>query len=108
MCLVLTGRFLFSLLLAHCRVHTSSEKGTAPQALLLVMVGGVTRKLNDGVKLRGDIHACLMGAPRRAAAACCRIAPLRPLGDRPAIACLMGRTCQRRYDCASRPSQQGA
>jgi len=25
------------------------------------MVGGVTRHLQDGMKLRGDIHLCLMG-----------------------------------------------
>ena len=33
------------------------------KALLLTMVGGTTRALNDGMKLRGDIHACLMGDP---------------------------------------------
>lgn len=33
------------------------------KALLLCMVGGVTRQLPDGMKLRGDIHACLMGDP---------------------------------------------
>jgi MCM P-loop domain len=32
------------------------------QALLLVLVGGVTKEMDDGMKLRGDIHACLMGA----------------------------------------------
>ena len=31
------------------------------KALLLLMVGGVTRQLKDGMKLRGDIHLCLMG-----------------------------------------------
>ena len=31
-------------------------------ALLLLMVGGSTRVLPDGMKLRGDIHMCLMGA----------------------------------------------
>lgn len=31
------------------------------RALLLLMVGGVTRHLQDGMKLRGDIHLCLMG-----------------------------------------------
>lgn len=31
------------------------------KALLLCMVGGVTRHLKDGMKLRGDIHLCLMG-----------------------------------------------
>lgn len=33
------------------------------KALLLAMVGGVTRTLPDGMKLRGDIHLCLMGDP---------------------------------------------
>ncbi len=32
------------------------------KALLLCMVGGVTRQLSDGMKIRGDIHMCLMGA----------------------------------------------
>ena len=31
------------------------------KALLLLMVGGVTKQLPDGMKLRGDIHMCLMG-----------------------------------------------
>ena len=33
------------------------------KALLLAMVGGVTRQLPDGMKLRGDVHLCLMGDP---------------------------------------------
>jgi len=33
------------------------------KALLLCMVGGVTRQLPDGMKVRGDIHVCLMGMP---------------------------------------------
>lgn len=33
------------------------------KALLLAMVGGVTRTLADGMKLRGDVHVCLMGDP---------------------------------------------
>jgi DNA replication licensing factor MCM7 len=33
------------------------------KALLLQMVGGVTRAFPDGMKLRGDIHICLMGDP---------------------------------------------
>ena len=33
------------------------------KVLLLAMVGGSTRMLPDGMKLRGDIHACLMGDP---------------------------------------------
>lgn len=33
------------------------------KALLLLMVGGVTRQLPDGMKIRGDINICLMGDP---------------------------------------------
>lgn len=33
------------------------------KALLLQLVGGVNRVLNDGVKIRGDINICLMGDP---------------------------------------------
>lgn len=33
------------------------------KALLLQMVGGVTRAFPDGMRLRGDIHICLMGDP---------------------------------------------
>jgi MCM P-loop domain len=40
------------------RVHI----GKLVQALLLVLVGGVTKEMDDGMRLRGDIHACLMGA----------------------------------------------
>jgi DNA replication licensing factor MCM7 len=33
------------------------------KALLLQMVGGVSRAFPDGMRLRGDIHICLMGDP---------------------------------------------
>jgi DNA replication licensing factor MCM7 len=33
------------------------------KALLLLLCGGVMRVLDDGVKVRGDIHICLMGDP---------------------------------------------
>ena len=33
------------------------------QALLLQLVGGVTRNMDDGLKIRGDINVCLMGDP---------------------------------------------
>eukprot|EP00049_Salpingoeca_infusionum_P009802 m.166800 g.166800 ORF g.166800 m.166800 type:complete len:734 (+) comp14448_c0_seq1:1330-3531(+) len=33
------------------------------KALLLVLVGGVDRKMADGMKIRGDINVCLMGDP---------------------------------------------
>lgn len=34
------------------------------KALLLLMVGAPTKTLADGVKMRGDIHVCLMGEPQ--------------------------------------------
>jgi DNA replication licensing factor MCM7 len=33
------------------------------RALLLQLVGGVTRQLPDGMRIRGDINVCLMGDP---------------------------------------------
>jgi DNA replicative helicase MCM subunit Mcm2 (Cdc46/Mcm family) len=33
------------------------------RALLLMLVGGCTRKLPDGMRIRGDINICLMGDP---------------------------------------------
>lgn len=33
------------------------------KVLLLQLVGGVSRTLSDSIKMRGDIHACLMGDP---------------------------------------------
>ncbi|OAY69136.1 DNA replication licensing factor MCM7 [Ananas comosus] len=33
------------------------------KALLLLLVGAPHRKLSDGMKIRGDIHVCLMGDP---------------------------------------------
>ncbi|KAJ1474037.1 MCM2/3/5 family-domain-containing protein [Baffinella frigidus] len=33
------------------------------KALLLQLVGGVDRSLNDGMRIRGDMHVCLMGDP---------------------------------------------
>lgn len=32
------------------------------KALLLLLVDGVSRQLPDGMKLRGNMHMCLMGA----------------------------------------------
>ena len=37
--------------------------GDVKKALLLALVGGVTRSLPDGMRLRGDVHVCLMGDP---------------------------------------------
>ncbi|KAF8343932.1 DNA replication licensing factor MCM7 [Cantharellus anzutake] len=33
------------------------------KALLLLLVGGVTKMMDDGMKIRGDINVCLMGDP---------------------------------------------
>ena len=33
------------------------------KALLLLMVGGATREMADGMRIRGDINVCLMGDP---------------------------------------------
>ena len=33
------------------------------KALLLLLVGGVTKEMADGMKIRGDINVCLMGDP---------------------------------------------
>jgi len=33
------------------------------KALLLQLVGGVDRSLKDGLRIRGDMHVCLMGDP---------------------------------------------
>ncbi len=52
-------------------IYTRLARSIAPEiwghedvkkALLLVLVGGVTKQMGDGMRLRGDIHACLMGA----------------------------------------------
>ena len=33
------------------------------KALLLLLVGGATKSMGDGVKIRGDLNICLMGDP---------------------------------------------
>ncbi|CRK30025.1 hypothetical protein BN1708_015724, partial [Verticillium longisporum] len=33
------------------------------KALLLLLIGGVTKEVKDGMKIRGDINVCLMGDP---------------------------------------------
>ncbi|MCJ1278896.1 Mcm2-7 hexameric complex component [Puttea exsequens] len=33
------------------------------KALLLLLVGGVTKEIGDGMRIRGDINVCLMGDP---------------------------------------------
>ncbi|CAN0482051.1 unnamed protein product, partial [Scytosiphon promiscuus] len=54
----------------HQQVFSKLARSIAPEiyghedikkALLLQLVGGVTRKLPDGMRIRGDINICLMG-----------------------------------------------
>ncbi|KAK3185333.1 DNA replication licensing factor MCM7 [Lecanicillium sp. MT-2017a] len=33
------------------------------KALLLLLIGGVTKEMGDGMKIRGDVNICLMGDP---------------------------------------------
>jgi len=33
------------------------------QALLLLMIGGVTKEMKDGMRIRGHLNALLMGDP---------------------------------------------
>ncbi|KAG8970863.1 Mcm2-7 hexameric complex component [Tulasnella sp. 419] len=53
-------------------VYSKLAKSIAPEiyghedvkkALLLLLVGGVTKAMGDGMKIRGDINICLMGDP---------------------------------------------
>ncbi|SCV03136.1 LAME_0H07998g1_1 [Lachancea meyersii CBS 8951] len=53
-------------------VYNKLAKSIAPEiygnldvkkALLLLLVGGVDKKVGDGMKIRGDINVCLMGDP---------------------------------------------
>ncbi|TFY70273.1 hypothetical protein EVG20_g2745 [Dentipellis fragilis] len=37
--------------------------GDVKKALLLLLVGGVTKTMGDGMKIRGDLNVCLMGDP---------------------------------------------
>ena len=54
------------------RMYESLAKSIAPEifghldvkkALLLLLVGGVTKTMRDGMRIRGDINVCLMGDP---------------------------------------------
>lgn len=54
------------------RVYEKLSKSIAPEiygmedvkkALLLLLVGGVTKEMGDGMRIRGDINICLMGDP---------------------------------------------
>ncbi|KAK9451684.1 DNA replication licensing factor MCM7 [Limtongia smithiae] len=53
-------------------VYDKLAKSIAPEiyghedvkkALLLLLIGGVTKEIGDGMKIRGDINVCLMGDP---------------------------------------------
>ncbi|CAG8639356.1 6354_t:CDS:2 [Paraglomus brasilianum] len=53
-------------------VYTKLSKSIAPEiyghedvkkALLLQLIGGVTKQMGDGMKIRGDLNICLMGDP---------------------------------------------
>eukprot|EP01028_Stygiella_incarcerata_P001710 TRINITY_DN1314_c0_g1_i1.p1 TRINITY_DN1314_c0_g1~~TRINITY_DN1314_c0_g1_i1.p1 ORF type:complete len:756 (+),score=209.29 TRINITY_DN1314_c0_g1_i1:252-2270(+) len=57
---------------AHSDVYDKLARSIAPEihghedvkkALLVQLAGGVTRTLGDGMRIRGDIHVCLMGDP---------------------------------------------
>nr|CAG8433588.1 14270_t:CDS:2 [Entrophospora candida] len=37
--------------------------GDVKKALLLLLIGGVTKNTSDGMKIRGDLNICLMGDP---------------------------------------------
>ena len=53
-------------------MYESLAKSIAPEiyghldvkkALLLLLIGGVTKEMGDGMRIRGDINVCLMGDP---------------------------------------------
>jgi DNA replication licensing factor MCM7 len=59
-------------LLMHGDVYNKLAKSIAPEIyghldvkkiLLLLLCGGVTKEVGDGLKIRGDINVCLMGDP---------------------------------------------
>ncbi|CAI4923624.1 ANM_HP_G0229130.mRNA.1.CDS.1 [Saccharomyces cerevisiae] len=69
-------------------VYNRLAKSIAPEiygnldvkkALLLLLVGGVDKRVGDGMKIRGDINVCLMGDPGVAKSqllkAICKISP---------------------------------
>merc|ERR550514_2117516 len=58
--------------LRHGELYERGAKSIAPEiyghidvkkALLLLLVGGTTKQMKDGMKIRGDIHTLLMGDP---------------------------------------------
>ncbi|QID84374.1 Mcm2-7 hexameric complex component [Saccharomyces pastorianus] len=75
-------------LIASGNVYNRLAKSIAPEiygnldvkkALLLLLVGGVDKRVGDGMKIRGDINVCLMGDPGVAKSqllkAICKISP---------------------------------
>ena len=55
-----------------CDIYAKLSRSIAPEiyghedvkkALLLLLVGGGSRTLPDGMRIRGDVHVCLMGDP---------------------------------------------
>ncbi|CAI1927030.1 hypothetical protein SEUBUCD646_0D04090 [Saccharomyces eubayanus] len=75
-------------LIASGDVYNRLAKSIAPEiygnldvkkALLLLLVGGVDKRVGDGMKIRGDINVCLMGDPGVAKSqllkAICKISP---------------------------------
>merc|ERR1719326_174518 len=74
--------------LRHGELYERAAKSIAPEiyghvdvkkALLLLLVGGTTKHMADGMKIRGDIHTLLMGDPGVAKSQLlkqvCKIAP---------------------------------
>jgi DNA replication licensing factor MCM7 len=62
----------FSVLMQDPRLYDKLAMSIAPEiyghvdvkkALLLLLVGGVTKDVGDGMKIRGDLNVCLMGDP---------------------------------------------
>lgn len=49
--------------LAHSIAPEIYGHSDVKKALLLLLVGGVTKNMGDGMKIRGDINVCLMGDP---------------------------------------------
>lgn len=49
--------------LAHSICPEIYSMDAVKMALLLLMVGGVTKEMNDGMKIRGTINVLLMGDP---------------------------------------------
>ncbi|KAI5841309.1 MCM2/3/5 family-domain-containing protein [Tricharina praecox] len=62
----------FEELRSHGNLYDTLSRSIAPEifghedvkkCLLLLLIGGVTKEMGDGMKIRGDINVCLMGDP---------------------------------------------